>query len=284
MLAESNPRNSSYGHPVCIETGEFARIYLKWVRPGVTVSRHAHATPSISCLLIGECEEIFSSKNAWTRRPGLVIAAPPGDAHALHFGKARALSLVVEFRESRGISDAPSPDCLTRRRALEGHSAYFWLARLVCQLSETSAEQSRITDAVDEIASGMWSSLLERRFGERGSIPGWLRRIHETVTDPLATLPRFSRLAHEANVDPAYLARAYRKAFRRTMGEDRRRVKIDHALGLLARDECSVADAALAAGFSDQSHFGRMLKRRTGLSPDIYRKSLARLAEPTFAG
>ena len=47
-------------------------------------------------------------------------------------------------------------------------------------------------------------------------------------------------------------------------------IRVRHALALL-RTGTPVAEAALACGFSDQSHLSRMLKRSTGITPGRFR-------------
>lgn len=44
---------------------------------------------------------------------------------------------------------------------------------------------------------------------------------------------------------------------------------------LLAREGAVVAEVALAVGFSSQSHFTTAFRDRFGMTPGIFRKSLA---------
>jgi AraC-like DNA-binding protein len=62
-----------------------------------------------------------------------------------------------------------------------------------------------------------------------------------------------------------------------SIGEYLRRRRIRRAERLLAEPAMSVAAIALETGFCDQSHFTRVFKRATGMTPGAYRR-LARRA------
>jgi AraC family transcriptional regulator len=53
------------------------------------------------------------------------------------------------------------------------------------------------------------------------------------------------------------------------------RRRIDRASALLAADEMPLVDIALACGFADQSHFGRVFRRERNLTPLAYRRQAA---------
>jgi AraC family transcriptional regulator len=58
------------------------------------------------------------------------------------------------------------------------------------------------------------------------------------------------------------------------VGEYVRGVRIDRAAHQLAETDLSLAEIALGAGFSDQSHFSNLFRRHTGLSPSRFRNSM----------
>jgi AraC family transcriptional regulator len=79
-------------------------------------------------------------------------------------------------------------------------------------------------------------------------------------------------LAQSVGVHPVTLARAFRQAFGCTVGEYVRHLRIERAAHQLAGTELSLAEIALAAGFSDQSHFSNLFRHHTGLSPSKFRQ------------
>ena len=81
-------------------------------------------------------------------------------------------------------------------------------------------------------------------------------------------------LATEAGVHPVHLARSFRRYFRRSVGEELRRLRVEAASAALAREDCSIVEIAAASGFADQSHLARVFRRATGMSPAEYRAAL----------
>jgi AraC family transcriptional regulator len=71
-----------------------------------------------------------------------------------------------------------------------------------------------------------------------------------------------------------HLARTFRRVHQITFSGYVRQVRIEFARRELAASGASLGDIAAAAGFCDQSHFSRLFKRHTGLTPAAYRLSL----------
>ena len=78
-------------------------------------------------------------------------------------------------------------------------------------------------------------------------------------------------VAASVGVHPVHLAREFRKAYRSTVGEYIRRRRITFACREILRSDTPLTEIAMAAGFSDQSHFSRTFKRLTGKTPSLYR-------------
>jgi AraC family transcriptional regulator len=102
--------------------------------------------------------------------------------------------------------------------------------------------------------------------------PPWLEEARDRIHVELAARPSLSGLAEAVGVHPVTLARAFRRVFGCTVGDYVRRLRIERAALQLAETELSLAEIALAAGFSDQSHFSNMFRRHTGLSPFRFRR------------
>jgi AraC-like DNA-binding protein len=81
-------------------------------------------------------------------------------------------------------------------------------------------------------------------------------------------------LAAHARMTPTALCRAFKRHTGRTLVEYLHQRRIERAMLLLGRGATSVAEAALASGFQDLSHFNRVFRRLCGCSPRAWRKRM----------
>jgi AraC family transcriptional regulator len=83
-----------------------------------------------------------------------------------------------------------------------------------------------------------------------------------------------AELARAVQVHPVHLSRTFRRRFHRTVADYVRSLRLDWSARQLATGEEPLCAIALRAGFADQSHFGRVFKQHTGMTPARYRRSL----------
>jgi YesN/AraC family two-component response regulator len=81
-----------------------------------------------------------------------------------------------------------------------------------------------------------------------------------------------SSLAEKFNYSPAYLSRAFKEVTGFNFVEYKNNVRIKEASKLLLQSELSVTEIATEVGFNNITHFGRIFKEITDLSPLEYRK------------
>jgi transcriptional regulator of acetoin/glycerol metabolism/AraC-like DNA-binding protein len=108
----------------------------------------------------------------------------------------------------------------------------------------------------------------------RGGLPpAALRRVREYVEAHLAESIDLAALAGVAGLSLYHFARA----FKQSAGVAPHTYLIERRVGrareMLARTELSLAEIALATGFSDQSHFARHFRQRLGMTPGQFRWS-----------
>jgi AraC family transcriptional regulator len=84
--------------------------------------------------------------------------------------------------------------------------------------------------------------------------------------DPPCDL-NLSRLAAAVGVHPVHLARTFRRTHGITVGGYARRVRTARAIALLGTSQSTLGEIAAEAGFCDQSHMARLVKRETGRTP-----------------
>jgi AraC family transcriptional regulator len=104
--------------------------------------------------------------------------------------------------------------------------------------------------------------------------PKWLGEVNDLLHSDFLEDLSLSVIAQTINIHPVHLARTFRKHYRSTIGEYLRNLRLEYACREISRSEDSLGDIALRAGFTDQSHFSRIFKRRMGVTPTEYRKNL----------
>ena len=84
-----------------------------------------------------------------------------------------------------------------------------------------------------------------------------------------------AQLARAAGCSPEYLCRFFRKISGSTPVEYLVAFRIEQAKALLRATGDSVLEISLACGFDSPSYFNRQFKRRTGQTPNAYRRQAA---------
>jgi AraC family transcriptional regulator len=194
---------------------------------------------------------------------------PPGELHSEHFGDTEARSFNIEI----------TSDWLGRMREhsadLEG-PAHFQGGPLV-GLALKLYREFRSPDPVSHIAieglileiAAEASRRLRRPRGVKA--PAWLDKVREILRERFAEGPALTDLAASVGVHPVYMATAFTRRYRCTVGEYVRQLRLEYACRELANSDKTLAEIAAQAGYADQSHMNRSLKNSLGITPAQYR-------------
>jgi AraC family transcriptional regulator len=226
---------------------------------------HAHAAPLLSLVMAGQYEEGFGSRILDCTRHDLVVK-PAGERHYDRVGRSGARSLLVEV-------DSTAEQSLTEVVAALREPLVLSTPP-VRQLVGCVAVEYRQTDELSALA--LEALLLEvlvraarryRRSRQARGRPSWLRVAEECLRDAVARPPTLSTTAAACGVHPASLAREFRRWHGCSVGEFVRRRRVDVAMQALLHTNLPLADVAHRAGFFDQSHMGRAIRRYAGITP-----------------
>ena len=107
-----------------------------------------------------------------------------------------------------------------------------------------------------------------------------MRRIIENVRRDHTTRLRVSQLARECGMSRFSFSRLFRSNFGCSCREYVMRLRIETACKMLEAPHRSVTHVAIAAGFTDASHFARIFRRHMRKSPIEYAQVATKLRPP----
>lgn len=238
--------------------------------PRARVARHSHESAYICLVRQGSYTENYR-KRARTCGPLTLAFHPPDETHSESFNDSRALSFNIEV--GKGWVDRVGPYSRVLETPVEFQGGeVVWLAMrlykefcLMDELSGLAIEGLALEMIAEASRSGAGTST--------GKAPRWLEQALEILHDQFSEPLSVSGIARSVGVHPVYLSTVFRRNYRCTVVDYLRRLRVEHACREIVKPDAQLAEVALASGFAHQSHFARIFKRITGLTPGQYRAS-----------
>jgi AraC family transcriptional regulator len=229
---------------------------------------HAHRTANITLVLAGSLEEQVDHC-AHLCRPLSVIFKPSGAVHATRCAP-HSRSLVLEL--SPDLEDSARRAFALLDRCQFVHHAG---PVVTCLLALWRRAHERAPLHLDA-----WFPHLARaaRASAAPGVPGRHVRRALAILDATTTPPSTAALALTLGLHPVYLARLCRRRTGSSPTQLRVHRQVGHAVDRLVRTADPLSQVALHAGFSDQAHLCRRVKRATGLTPGALRRLASREA------
>ena len=236
--------------------------------PKLMLSAHSHEAPYCCLVVRGSYDETIRGHTR-TLGPNALVFHPEGEVHADRFGGYGGRCFNVEFgvrfwERLRSLNRPVEP-------ARAAGSAVAWLAfRMYSEF--------RQPDGLSALASeGLALALLAEiaRMGERSSRrvpPPWFAAALNFIRERYRLTFTLDDVAAAGGVHPVHLARTFRRYQGCTIGGYVRQLRIEWARREIATADTPLSALALDAGFADQSHFARVFRRVTGISPSEYRR------------
>ncbi|GAB3788895.1 helix-turn-helix domain-containing protein [Dyella agri] len=110
----------------------------------------------------------------------------------------------------------------------------------------------------------------------KGTLAPWQQRlVTQMMRERLFEGISVAELAEACGLSAGALVRGFKKSTGVPPHQWLLSRRVDLALELMADPDASLADVAFDAGFSDQSHFSRVFTQKMGVTPGLWRKSLA---------
>jgi AraC family transcriptional regulator len=233
------------------------------------MGRHGHALAAFGFVLDGAYTEKLG--NRWrTCAPGSLVFHPPGEEHAVEFHDEPVRIFRVDFPPEWLSRVGEHTPVLQSPAEFRGGRPAELARRLYREFRETdSAAPLAMQGLILEILS--FAARHSAAPAERRP-PRWLNQAQEMIRDRFADSLSLDAIAKEVAVHPAHLAREYRRTYGCSIGEAVRRLRVEYACRALSSSTLPLATIAAAAGFADQSHFTRIFRSITGLTPLAFRQ------------
>jgi AraC family transcriptional regulator len=237
---------------------------------------HAHSKDYLIITLDGGYFSTFGTKIE-EFKPWTVSFHRAGASHTSHYSAKGAKVLYVELPLEQLKDFSDSSACHLNAVSMQG-GLVEWTAR---QLYYEFSDPDNLSPIMlDGLVLQLFAKLCRRRRELPQSLPMWLGRADELIRARFPDPLRLTTIAKAVNVHPVHLAREYRRHYSCTVGEQIRRLRIEYACEQLSKTSRSLADIALAAGFSDQSHFTAGFKQQIGTAPSQYRRATQNYVAP----
>ncbi|MGH9751435.1 MAG: helix-turn-helix domain-containing protein [Blastocatellia bacterium] len=233
---------------------------------------HAHGR-ALFCLAVEGSYTARYGPKTCTCEPSSLLFHAPNEMHSEHFQNSGGRFFIIEIepwwlervREQGGVIDFSS-DFKGGSLAMFGMNLY--------------QEFLAMDEVSPLIVEGLMLAIIGKASRRATAIltshpPRWLEQARQLLHDRFSETLPLAEIASSVGVSPAHLAQMFHKHYQSTVGDHLRRLRIDFACREMITSNAPLCQIALAAGFSDQSHFSRMFKRYMGISPAQYRESFA---------
>lgn len=228
---------------------------VRVVHPGEQrIEAHRHDWPVLSLYRLGAYREEGEGGERLLEGPS-VILHPAGAAHADVISDRGLETLVIGF----------DPSWLKAAPRLDRGRSYYWTGGMPSLLS---ARLARLwldpRAAPDRLRQATADFLTAAVAAEAPVAPPWLSRADALVAGGEADAQTISR---RLDLHPAWLARTYRAFHGEGVREAVRRRRIEKVLSAVRQGGATLAQAAVDAGFCDQSHMNRAFRAVLGRTP-----------------
>ncbi|WP_074308692.1 AraC family transcriptional regulator [Singulisphaera sp. GP187] len=238
---------------------------------GFDIPAHAHAHAFFYLVIEGTCEETARHGTS-TCGPSTLVFHPSGEPHANRWPGAGGRAFHIEISQTRADNIREHSVVLDDRNEFRGSMAP-WLAMRLYR--EYCRPDGASLLALEGMALEVLAEASRRKVpAPERTAPRWLNQARELLHDRFAEDLPLGIIAATVGVHPVHLARTFGREFGCSPGEYLRRLRIEITCQRLAMTDAPLAEIALAAGFSDQSHFTKTFRHFNGMTPGEYRRRL----------
>jgi len=260
-MAHPDPTTGFFGTPLLEWRSGSTLVTEHLYQPFQRIAPHQHERAYICVVLSGQYLE-RSEAGERECRAGSVLIHPAGSTHSDCFGDGEARLLMVEMEQDS------QRDRFLKPQLIEPGPA----AVIGAKLHQEVAHADEATPlAIEGLTLELMAVAHRQRVRCSARPPPWLHTACEHIEDALPGRVGIRDLALGAGVHPAHFSRVFRAHFGGTVADYVRRRRIGIAKDAIAVGR-TLAEAALEAGFVDQSDLTRAFRRVEGTTPAQFRR------------
>jgi AraC-like DNA-binding protein len=235
--------------------------------------RHTHDQFGIGVILRG-AQKSMSGRGIVEAEAGDVITVNPGEVHdgsplgesgrawsMLYFDPAALAGPII------ALTDGNADSAELAHPAMRDATAANYFLSLFRTMTDPHGGHSEIQGRENLLL--LLARLIERRNRERAGAPKAIEQARARIDDDPAAPLSLGELAAIGGVSQFQLLRGFSKMTGLTPHAYLVQRRLQRARKMIA-DGTTLADAAQAAGFADQSHMTRIFVRTYGMSPGVY--------------
>ena len=231
--------------------------------------RHSHETYSIGVTQAG-VQSFRCRGSALASVPGSIMAFLPDEPHDGHAGVAQGFAYRMLYLDTDVVTEWLQGAPAFREPLIEDAQAAARLTRAMdalLQPGEALRAHALLSESVIDLGAR------HARGGGAGDhrrgTPAWITRVRDLIEAHHAQDLTVETLAEVAGVSRVHVTRAFGARYGLPPHLYLNAARLRHARRLLLEGD-SLADAAAAAGFADQSHFTRRFKGSFGMTPGAW--------------
>ena len=274
----SSPPNTTWTSRTLAPGHFYGKILHKHARSGIILSElkhecavrlptHTHELAFFNLLLDGHYSETFGRSTA-VLMPLSTIFHPSGITHYDEISQTGIRIFSVELHDEwlerlRECGVAPHSSI-----GLPGSE----LSRLAVRMYREYLNRDCCSPLVIEGLVLEMLALVARpeRLPERHP-PAWLSKVEDLLRDGFQANLTINEIAAQIGVHPARLSRVFREFHHQAIGDYVHRLRVQFACQQLGDPAVALSAIAMESGFADQSHFTRVYKQCTGITPGAFR-------------
>lgn len=228
---------------------------------GSTHVLHYHDNSHLSFILNGRV--IDKRKNSEIERlSGELMFFHAGERHESIYKIFPAKNITLELKSSF-FQENTITEAILKSSAAKNPNAKFIMLKIYKEL----LMKDDFSDCSIEM---LLLNLIDGKNAFKNTRPAWIDNVLELLNDNWNEPLSLKDLANVAHVHPITISKHFPKYVSCTLGEYRRRLKVEKSLGFIKTSKLSLTEIAHKCGFSDQSHFTRTFKQMTGFLPHHY--------------